>query len=40
VEVGGEDDRLMKEVSLFADRSDVSEELTRLASHLANSKST
>lgn len=35
VEVGGEDDRLLKEVSLFADRSDVSEELTRLASHLA-----
>ena len=34
VEVGGDDDRLLKEVSVFADRSDVSEELTRLASHL------
>ena len=34
VEVGAEDDRLLKEVSLFADRSDISEELTRLASHL------
>lgn len=30
-----EDERLIKEVSLFADRSDVSEELTRLDSHLA-----
>lgn len=29
------DDRLMKEVAFFADRSDVSEELTRLESHLA-----
>jgi len=29
------DDRLLKEVALFADRSDVSEELTRLESHLA-----
>ncbi len=30
-----EDERLLKEVSIFADRSDVSEELTRLDSHLA-----
>lgn len=29
----GEDDRLLKEVVYFADRSDISEELTRLASH-------
>ncbi|HSH38141.1 MAG TPA: YicC/YloC family endoribonuclease [Chthoniobacterales bacterium] len=34
VDVGVEDERLLKEVSLFADRSDISEELTRLASHL------
>src|SRR5262245_61297471 len=30
-----DDDRLIKEVAFFADRSDVSEELTRLESHLA-----
>jgi uncharacterized protein (TIGR00255 family) len=29
------DERVLKEVALFADRCDVSEELTRLASHLA-----
>jgi uncharacterized protein (TIGR00255 family) len=29
------DDRIMKEISFFADRADVSEELTRLESHLA-----
>src|SRR5438477_1247866 len=29
------DDRLLKEIAFFADRSDVSEELTRLESHLA-----
>lgn len=29
------DDRLLKEVALFAERSDISEELTRLESHLA-----
>lgn len=29
-----DDDRLLKEVAIFADRSDVSEELTRLESHL------
>src|SRR5947207_8343458 len=30
-----EDERLLKEVTIFADRADVSEELTRLESHLA-----
>lgn len=30
-----DDERLLKEIALFADRSDVSEELTRLESHLA-----
>ncbi len=30
-----DDDRLVKEISFFADRADVSEELTRLESHLA-----
>jgi len=35
VEFGPNDERLLKEVALFADRSDVSEELTRLESHLA-----
>jgi uncharacterized protein (TIGR00255 family) len=30
---GLEDDRLLKEVVYFADRSDISEELTRLQSH-------
>ncbi len=30
-----DDERLLKEVAFFADRSDVSEELTRLESHLA-----
>jgi uncharacterized protein (TIGR00255 family) len=30
-----EDERLLKEVSFFADRSDISEELTRVESHLA-----
>jgi uncharacterized protein (TIGR00255 family) len=29
------DERVLKEISIFADRSDVSEELTRLESHLA-----
>jgi uncharacterized protein (TIGR00255 family) len=29
-----EDERLLKEVTIFADRSDISEELTRLESHL------
>jgi len=35
LELALDDERLLKEVSLFADRSDVSEELTRLESHLA-----
>jgi len=30
---GAEDDRMIKEVVYFADRSDISEELTRLQSH-------
>jgi uncharacterized protein (TIGR00255 family) len=30
-----EDERLLKEITIFADRSDISEELTRLESHLA-----
>ena len=30
-----EDERLLKEVTFFADRSDISEELTRLESHLS-----
>lgn len=33
--ISGEDERLMKEVTFFADRADVSEELTRVESHLA-----
>lgn len=35
VELEPNDERLLKEVAFFADRSDVSEELTRLESHLA-----
>ncbi len=34
VEISFEDERLLKEVALFADRSDIAEELTRLESHL------
>ena len=33
--ISSDDDRIIKEVTFFADRSDVSEELTRLESHLA-----
>jgi uncharacterized protein (TIGR00255 family) len=33
--IGGDDERLLKEITFFADRADVSEELTRLESHLA-----
>jgi uncharacterized protein (TIGR00255 family) len=33
--ITGEDERLLKEISFFADRSDISEELTRVESHLA-----
>jgi uncharacterized protein (TIGR00255 family) len=32
--IAGDDERLLKEISFFADRADVSEELTRLESHL------
>ena len=35
VPIAIDDERLLKEISFFADRSDVSEELTRLESHLA-----
>jgi uncharacterized protein (TIGR00255 family) len=35
LELAPNDERLLKEVAFFADRSDVSEELTRLESHLA-----
>lgn len=35
VPVMQDDDRLLKEISIFADRADISEELTRLESHLA-----
>lgn len=35
LELDTDDERLRKEVAIFADRSDVSEELTRLGSHLA-----
>jgi uncharacterized protein (TIGR00255 family) len=33
--IDANDERLLKEISFFADRSDISEELTRLESHLA-----
>jgi uncharacterized protein (TIGR00255 family) len=33
--ISADDERLMKEVTFFADRADVSEELTRVESHLA-----
>ena len=33
--IATDDERLLKEISFFADRSDISEELTRLESHLA-----
>ncbi len=35
LEVALDDERLLKEIAYFADRSDISEELTRLESHLA-----
>jgi uncharacterized protein (TIGR00255 family) len=35
VDLAPNDERLLKEIAFFADRSDVSEELTRLESHLA-----
>ena len=34
LEIEGSDERLLKEIVFFADRSDISEELTRLRSHL------
>jgi uncharacterized protein (TIGR00255 family) len=34
------DERLLKELALFADRADITEEMTRLESHLAQFKST
>jgi len=34
LEIGDSDERLLKEIVFFADRSDISEELTRLRSHL------
>ena len=33
--IASDDERLLNEISFFADRADVSEELTRLESHLA-----
>jgi uncharacterized protein (TIGR00255 family) len=33
--IAGDDERMLKEITFFADRADVSEELTRLDSHLA-----
>ena len=35
IPIAADDERLIKEISFFADRSDISEELTRLESHLA-----
>jgi uncharacterized protein (TIGR00255 family) len=38
LEVSLTDDRLLRELALFADRSDISEELTRLKSHFAQAE--
>lgn len=38
LELNVEDERVLKEVALFADRSDISEEITRLRSHLTQLK--
>ena len=38
LEVDPEDDRVLKEIALFADRSDITEELTRLKSHVSQFK--
>jgi len=35
LEIDLEDDRVLKEIALFADRSDITEELTRLKSHIS-----
>ena len=40
LEISVEDERVLKEVALFVDRSDISEEITRLKSHFAQLKST
>jgi len=39
-EVGVEEDRLVAELALFAERSDITEEMTRLSSHLAAARET
>jgi uncharacterized protein (TIGR00255 family) len=39
LELDLDDERLLKELALFADRSDISEELTRLEAHLAQFRS-
>lgn len=38
IPLGGADERLLREVALFADRVDISEEVTRLRSHLAQAR--
>ncbi len=38
VELDEREDRVVKEVALFADRSDISEEITRLRSHIAQTR--
>lgn len=38
LEIDLEDDRVLKEIALFADRSDITEELTRLKSHVSQFK--
>lgn len=38
IEVAADDERLLKEIVLFSDRSDVSEEQTRLKAHLAEAR--
>ena len=40
LELDLDDERVLKEIALFADRADIAEELTRLASHLEQFKST
>jgi len=39
-EVGVDEDRLAAELALFAERSDITEEMTRLSSHLATARET
>ena len=38
VEMAADDDRLLREIVLFADRSDITEELTRLDSHMKQAR--